>query len=543
MPANAYDAVVIGAGHNGLVAAAYLARAGRRTVVLERRPVVGGAAVTEQPWGPDYKVTMLSYVVSLLPPTIGRDLQLERFGYHVYPQGPYFVPYPDGRSLQLPDDPARRHAEIAKFSDKDADAYPVWDEWLHGLAAVLGPLLTAIPPKLGSRRPSDLVDQAALLWRLRGAATPRRVADLTRLFTMSIADLVADFFESPEMQGVLSVSGVIGTWAGPRSPGTAFVMAHHKVGDVGDGALGSWGFPAGGMGAVTAAMAAAARSFGAEIRTDAAVDRITTRDGAVTGVVLEGGEELSAPIVVTTVHPKLAFLRMLDRRDLPPDFVTDIERWSTRSGTVKINLAVDRLPEFTSKPGFDPEVHGGTIVLARSLDEVETAFQDAVAGRPARRPFADICIPSVFDPTLAPAGHHVVSMFTQWVPASWADAPHGAELEAFADAVVATMDEVAPGFGASVLHRTVIGPYEMEHTYGLVGGNIFHGELAPNQLFHMRPAPGWADFRTPVAGLYQAGSATHGGGGVTGIPALNAVAQIRRDERRRRYDGRRHAAR
>jgi phytoene dehydrogenase-like protein len=443
---NTYDAIVVGGGHNGLVAASYLARAGKRTVLLERRPIVGGAAVTEQPWGPGYKVTMLSYVVSLLPPTILRDLQLERHGYRVHPQGPYFVPYPDGRSLQLPADPVRRRAEIGKFSDKDADAYEQWDEWLHGLAGVLGPLLSAVPPKLGSRAPADARAQAALLWKLRNVLSVRRVADVTKLFTMSIADLVGEYFESPELQGVLSVSGVIGTWAGPRSPGTAFVMAHHKVGDVGDGELGSWGFPEGGMGGLTAAMASAARSFGVEIRTEATVERITVRDGAVTGVVLEGGTELTAPVVLTTVHPKIAFLEMLDRRDLPADFVDDIERWHTRSGTVKINLAVDRLPDFAAKPGFDPEVHGGTIVLARSLDEVEHAFQDAVAGRPAARPFADICIPSVFDHTLAPDGHHVVSMFTQWVPHEWAAAPHTAELEAFADTVVATMDEVAPGF-------------------------------------------------------------------------------------------------
>jgi phytoene dehydrogenase-like protein len=537
---NSYDAIVIGGGHNGLVAAAYLARAGKRTVVLERRPVVGGAAVTEQPWGPDYKVTMLSYVVSLLPPTILHELQLERHGYKVYPQGPYFVPYPDGRSLQLPTDPARRHAEVAKFSAADAAAMDRWDEWLHGLAGVLGPLLTAIPPKLGSTNPKDLLAQAQLVWRLKGLGV-RGVADVTRLFSMSVADLLEDFFESPEVLGVLSVSGVIGTWAGPRSPGTAFVMAHHKVGDVGDGELGSWGFPEGGMGGLTAAMASAARSLGAELRTEAPVARIGTANGRVTGVVLENGEELSAPVVVTTAHPMISFLRLLDSADLPADFVADIQRWNTRSGTVKVNVAVDRLPEFTSKPGFDPEVHGGTIVLARSLDEVESAFQDAVAGRGATRPFADICIPSVFDPTLAPEGHHIVSMFSQWVPQHWAASPMEAELDAYADRLIETVDEVAPGFKSSILHRKVIGPYEMEHEYGLVGGNIFHGELSPNQLFHLRPAAGYADFRTPIRGLYQAGSATHGGGGVTGIPALQAVRQIRRDERTRGRGRRRRA--
>jgi phytoene dehydrogenase-like protein len=531
---NRYDAIIVGGGHNGLVAAAYLAKAGHRVVVLERRPLVGGAAVTEQPWGPDYKVTMLSYVVSLLPPSLLRDLDLARHGYHVYPQGPYFVPYPDGRSLQLPNDPVRRRREIEKFSSRDAVAMEQWDEWLESLAAVLGPLLTAVPPSVGSLRPADLVSQASLAWRLRRLGV-RGMADVTRLFSMSIADLLEDYFESPQMLGVLSVSGVIGTWAGPRSPGTAFVMAHHKVGDVGDGELGSWGFPRGGMGGLSAAIASAARSFGAEIRTDAPVSRIVARNGRVEGVVTTAGEELTATVVVTCVHPKIAFLDLVDRNELPAEFVRDISRWNTRSGTVKINLAVDRLPEFRAKPGFDPEVHGGTIVLARSLDEVETAFQDAVGGHAAGQPFADICIPSVFDPTLAPEGHHIVSMFTQWVPHEWADKPMPAELDAYADRVIASVEEIAPGFTASILHRTVLGPHEMEHEYGLVGGNIFHGELSPDQLFHMRPAPGYADFRTPLRGLYQAGSATHGGGGVTGIPAMNVVRQIARDQRARRW--------
>jgi phytoene dehydrogenase-like protein len=531
---NDYDVIVVGGGHNGLVAAAYLARAGLRTVVCEARPVVGGAAVTERPFGPDYRVTSLSYVVSLLPPALIRDLQLDRHGYTVYPQGPYFAPHADGRHLQLPCDPSRRRAEIAKFSVKDAEAIGRWDAWLDGLAALLGPLLLEIAPRLGSHRPADLLDQARLLRHLR-RVDQRRAVDLTRLFTSSVADLLDDHFESPQVKGVLSVSGVIGTWAGPRSPGTAYVMAHHHVGDLGDGTVGAWGFPRGGMGALTQAMAAAARSFGAQLRTDAPVARIATRAGAVTGVVLGGGEELRAPTVVTTAHPKISFLRLLDRADLPPEFVEDIERWKTRSGTVKINLAVDRLPEFTSSPGFDPQVHGGTIVLAESLDDIEGAFQDAVAGRPAALPFADVCIPSVFDDSLAPAGRHVVSMFTQWVPHQWArQPPDGAALASYADRVLARMEAVAPGFTDTVLHRQVIGPYEMEHEYGLIGGNIFHGELSPSQLFHARPAAGYADLRTPVRGLYQAGSATHGGGGVTGIPGRNVVRQILADARRQR---------
>jgi phytoene dehydrogenase-like protein len=306
-------------------------------------------------------------------------------------------------------------------------------------------------------------------------------------------------------------------------------MAHHKMGDVGDGQLGSWGFPEGGMGGVTGALRAAAEAFGATIRTGAEVARIRVLDGRATGVVLAGGDELAADAVIATAHPQITFLRHLERGELPDDFVTAIERWKTRSGVVKVNLALDRLPDFTCKPGFDPEVHGGTIVLAESLDGLERAFQDAVSGAPAGLPFADICIPSVFDPTLAPPGKHVMSMFTQWVPHDFAAAPHTAELEAYADRLIARLDELAPGFASSILHRQIIGPHAMETTYGLIGGNIFHGELSANQLFHMRPAPGYADFTTPIRGLYQASSATHGGGGVTGIPALQAVRRLLRD--------------
>jgi phytoene dehydrogenase-like protein len=285
---------------------------------------------------------------------------------------------------------------------------------------------------------------------------------------------------------------------------------------------------------VTQALAAAARSFGAEIRTSAPVSRILVRDGRVAGVALASSDELTAPTVVTTAHPKISFLRLLDRRDLPADFVEDIDRWRSRSGVVKVNLALERLPEFAAKPGFDPGVHGGTIVLAESLDDVEGAFQDAVAGRASTRPFADICIPSVFDDSLAPTGRHVMSMFTQWVPHEWSADPRPGELAAHADRVIARVEAVAPGFTDSILHRQVIGPNEMESEYGLVGGNIFHGELSAAQIFHTRPAAGFADLRTPVRGLYQAGSATHGGGGVTGIPGRNVVRQIMRDLRPQR---------
>ena len=527
------DVVVVGGGHNGLVAAAYLARSGLRTLVCERRGVVGGAAVSEHPFGPDYTVTSLSYVVSLLPPGLVRDLQLASHGYHVFPQGPYFAPRADGRYLRLPGDPAARRAEIAKFSARDAAAYDGYEAHLAGIGRILGPLLEQIPPRLGSRRPQDLLRQGLLLRHLRNVDT-RQAVDITRLLTGSIADLVERYFESDAMRGLLSVSGVIGTWAGPRSSGTAYVMLHHHIGDV-DGQAGAWGFPRGGMGGVTGALAAAARSFGAEIRTGAEVAEIGTRDGRVTGVTLASGAQIDAATVITTVHPQIAFLRLLDPAVLPSDFVADIRGWQTRSGTVKINLALARLPVFTSHPEFDPQVHGGTIVLAESLDDIETAFQQAVSGRPSALPFADICIPSVFDDSLAPPGQHVMSMFTQWVPHGYADAPDDGELSAYADRVIARVEAVAPGFADSVLHRQVIGPQQMQEEYGLVGGNIFHGELSLGQMFHARPAAGYADLRTPVSGLYQAGSGTHGGGGVTGIPGRNVVRQVLADQRAARW--------
>lgn len=518
--------IIVGGGHNGLVAAAYLARAKRRVLVLERRHTVGGAAVSEHPFGPEFTVTSLSYVVSLLPPDMVRDLRLAEHGYHVYPQGPYFAPRRDGGYLYLADDPRTRREQIATFSPRDASAYEDWNGWLAGLGRLVGPLLDAIPPKLGSKRPADLVRQAATAATLRKVDV-RAAYDLTKLFTSSIADLVEERFESDAMRGVLSVSGVIGTWAGPRSAGTAYVMLHHHIGET------AWGFPRGGMGGVTQAMAKAARAFGAEIRTSAPVARINVHNGHVTGVALENGDDIRANTVITTAHPKISFLGLVDPKELPSDFVADIEAWQTRSGTVKVNFAVDRLPTFAAHPGFDPDIYGGTIVLSESLDDVEHAYQEAVDGRPATLPFADLCIPSVFDPTLAPEGKHIVSAFTQWVPHGYARAPHTAELDAYADRLTQRLDAVAPGFTDSIVGRQVIGPHTMETEYGLVGGNIFHGELTPGQMFHCRPAAGYADLRTPIRGLYQAGSATHGGGGVTGIPGRNVVRQVLRDQRRR----------
>src|SRR6201994_4613765 len=323
MARESYDAIVIGGGHNGLVAAAYLARSGAKTLVLEARDVTGGAAATGAPWpdAPQFKVTRLSYVMSLLPPTIMNDLQLEQHGYKIFPMGPHYQAFPEGGSLTLyEEDSQRAYDEIARWAKKDADAYPRWNAWLGGLADVLGPLLLTVPPNLGSRRPRDLRETLRLAWRERGLGV-RTIADVTRLMTMSIADLLDDWFESPQIKGALAVNGVIGTWAGPQEPGTAYVMAHHSIGDVGDGHLGNWGFQEGGMGAVADAIAAGAPEAGAEIRTRARVGQLLTQDGRVSGAVLESGEEITAPLVVTSLHPRTAFLDHVGRDRLPGGFV------------------------------------------------------------------------------------------------------------------------------------------------------------------------------------------------------------------------------
>ena len=534
MQANRYDAIVIGGGHNGLVAAAYLARRGARTVVLEARHKTGGASDTSAPWpeAPDIKVNTLSYTMSLMPPSIRRELELERFGFKLLPLGQGYMPMRGGGSIIQSEDEAVTRASIGKLSKRDADAYFEFYSWIGRIADILGPMLMQTPPDIGSKKLGSIWDLAKLGWSLRKHYDRNTVADVTRLFTMSATDLLDRWFETPQMKGFMAVNGIIGTWAGPDAPGTAYVLMHHSVGDIGDGEVASWGFMEGGMGAVADAVRASAESKGAEVRVNAPVERILIRGGRAYGVALAGGEELHAPIVITACHPKITFLDQIDRSELPPEFVHDIKHWKTRSGTVKINLALSRLPTFTADPDFNPEIHGGAIELLDDVDQLERSFQQARAGQAAEVVFSDCEIPSVVDKTLAPEGVHVMSMFSQWVPAAWADDEddHTADLDAYADRLIAQFDEVAPGFRDSVMHRQVIGPKQMQDEFHLIGGNIFHGELTVDQLFHMRPAIGYADYRSPIRGLYQASSATHAGGGVMGLPGHHCVREIMKDK-------------
>jgi len=536
-----YNAIVVGGGHNGLVAGAYFAKGGARTVVLESRSKVGGAVDTSAPFPnhPEIKVSTYSYVMSLMPAFLIEELQLARHGYQVTPFGPYYQAFPDGRSIKIYGDDAKKTYEsIAQFSVKDAEALPAYEAWLHGVTEVVGPLLHQVPPNVGSLTLGDLLTQSKAAWTMRQLGT-RGVADATRLFTMSLSELLDRWFESEQMKTIMMVDGLIGQWSGPDEPGTAYVLLHHAIGGVGggDSHTVNWGFPRGGMGTVSESIRDAARSFGCEIRTDARVAKILVEGGRAVGVALDSGEELRAPVVVSCVHPKVGFLDLVDRAELPEEFVFDIERWKSRSGVVKINVALSELPNFTADPGTDlQDHHTGSVELCLSREYAERAFQDAhLEHKAAARPFVDGAIPTTIDHDLTPEGVHFFSMFSQWVPHEWNEEPHRDELEAYADRAIDGYTELAPNFRDAVIDRQVIGPYDMEQDLGLIGGNIFHGELTVDQLFHMRPSPGYADYRTPIAGLYHGSSATHAGGGVNGIPGWQAFRAAREDQRRRTH--------
>jgi len=517
-----YDAILIGGGHNGLVCAAYLARAGRRVLVLERRDRIGGAAVTEEIF-PGFRFPVFSYVVSLLRPEIIRELDLPRHGLHVLPLESTLTPLANGDYLAQWNDHDQNRRELARHSARDAESYDEYGREMHQMARAVKPLLAMAPPDPASLDPREWLGLARLAKHLRSLGRVR-FGELCRLMTMSSADYLDAWFECEPLKATKSASGIIGTLAGPRSPGTAFVLLHHYMGEL-DGVFRAWGFARGGNGSVSEAIAGAARSFGAEIRTGAGVASVSMREGRATGVVLDTGEEILARRIVSSADPRRTFLELVGEKHLPGEFAGAIRRYRFRGSSGKVNLALGELPRFTCLPQPGPHLRGA-ISVSPSVDYLERAYDDAKYGEFSRRPYLDIILPSQLDPSMAPPGKHVMSIFVQYAPyrlnGGWTDARR----EAFGDAVIDTLAEYAPNLRSAILHRQVITPADIERTLGLSEGNIFQGELALQQMFFLRPAAAWARYRTPIRDLYLCGAGTHPGGGVMGASGRNAAQAI-----------------
>ncbi|MCS5616173.1 MAG: NAD(P)/FAD-dependent oxidoreductase [Candidatus Marinimicrobia bacterium] len=519
-----YDAIIIGGGHNGLTAAAYLARAGKDVLVLERRYVLGGAAVTEEVF-PGFKFSVCSYVVSLLKANIIRELMLPKFGLELLPLESTFTPL-DNDYLMRTADPDETYREMYRHSPRDAETYTRFGPLMGQIGMAVRPILETIPPN--AIRPSfpDLSAMKKLLNHFKTLSS-EQFEYLTKLMTMSSADFLDEWFEFEPLKATMSASGIIGTFMGPRSPGSAYVMLHHYMGDI-DGAFRAWGFQRGGTGAVSMAIARSAEYFGAKIMTEAPVEKVIVNNGRAIGVALENGDEYKADKVISALDPKLSFLKMVDETDLPNDFVTDIKNFRIRGSSGKVNLALDALPEFTCLPGNGPHLRGA-ISISPDFDYIEKAYDDAKYGNFSEVPYIDIIIPSVLDPEMAPPGKHVMSCFVQYAPYNINGGWDDQKREDFGDAVINALARFAPNIKDIILHRQVLTPADIESTFGLTEGNIFHGELTLQQLFALRPAVKWANYKTPITNYYQCGSGTHPGGGITGSPGEMAAKKIIKD--------------
>ena len=517
-----YDAIVIGGGHNGLTCAAYLARAGRKVLVLERRHVLGGAAVTEEVF-PGFKFSVCSYVVSLLRPEIIRELDLPRHGLEILPLDGTFTPMPDGNYLWRVNDHARTRREIARHSRLDAEAYDEYGRAMVEMGRFVKPILSMLPPDPASPGLRGSEQLLFLVNRFRRLSRQDQYNQV-QLMTMSAVDFLDQWFETDVLKATMSASGIIGTFLGVRSPGTAYVLLHHYMGEI-DGAFRSWGLARGGTGAISTAIAGAALAAGVTIRARAEVAKILVRGDRAHGVVLADGTELQADLVASSVDPRLTFLRLLDPAMLPDDFVADVRRYKFRGSSAKVNLALDALPDFTCRPGPGPHLRGA-ISISPGVDYMERAYDDAKYGRFSRRPYIDIVIPSLTDASLAPPGKHVMSCFVQYAPYHLKESTWDDQREALGDTVIDTLAEYAPNIRSIIRHRQVLTPLDLEREWSLSEGNIFQGELTLEQLFFLRPAPGWAQYRTPIRNLYMCGSATHPGGGIMGAPGRNAAMRI-----------------
>ncbi|MCH7474963.1 MAG: NAD(P)/FAD-dependent oxidoreductase [Gemmatimonadetes bacterium] len=520
-----YDVIVIGGGHNGLVNAAYLARAGKSVLVLERRHLVGGAAVTEEIY-PGFKYSVYSYVVSLLRPEIIRELDLPSHGLEILPLESTVTPLPNGDYLGRWADHDQTRRELYRHSAKDAEAYDDYGKLMYHLAFAVKPIVAMVPPDPTSLSPRDLLSLLKLGKHFRSLGETQFYA-LVKLMTMSAADFLDEWFETQALKATMSASGIIGTFLGPRSPGTAYVLLHHYLGEI-DGSFRAWGFAKGGTGAISESIAGAARRFGADIRTEASVARVLVRHGRATGVALENGDEITARVVVSGLDPKRTFLKLIESEHLPDDFVDSIRRFKIRGSSGKVNLSLSELPKFTCLPRDGPHLRGA-ISISPSVDYLERAYDDAKYGNFSRRPYMDIIIPSMIDPGMAPPGKHVMSIFVQYAPSDLEGGWNETRREAFGDAVIDTLAQYAPNLPGAILHRQVITPWDLERDIGLTQGNIFHGELSLHQLFFLRPAPSWADYRTPLDNFYQCGSGTHPGGGISGTSGRLAALRVLKD--------------
>jgi phytoene dehydrogenase-like protein len=507
-----YDVIVIGGGHNGLVNAAYLAKAGKKVVVLERRHVLGGAAVTEEII-PGFLFSECSYVVSLLRPEIIRELDLPRHGLEILPLDGTFSPMPSGDYLWRVNDHAKSIRDIRRHSRLDAEAYDEFSKMMTPMCRFVKPMLSMIPPDPTTLNPKDLKQLHFLLQRFRELSSDERYT-LVQLMTMSSADFLDQWFETDVLKATMSASGIIGTFLGIRSPGTAYVLLHHYMGEI-DGAFRSWGFSRGGTGAISNAIADAARESGVEIRTKAPVGKILVKNGRACGVALQDGEELSANVVSSSVDPHLTFEKFLEPSELPADFLEGVRRYKFRGSSGKVNLALDALPNFKCLPG--PGAHlRGAVSISPSMEYMERAYDDAKYGHFSRKPYIDMVIPSLTDPSVAPPGKHVLSCFVQYAPYKLAQGTWDDQKQAFGDNVINTIAEYAPNIKEIIVGRQVLTPLDLEREFGLTQGNIFQGELSLEQLFFLRPVAGWAYYRTPIHNLYMCGSATHPGGGIMG---------------------------